>query len=43
MYPSAETRPGPTQATKINLVVRMVKVFKLMPPTISVKSTIMDV
>ena len=28
-YPSAETRPGPIQATKINLFARIVKVFKL--------------
>ena len=27
MYPSAETRPGPRQATKINLFARIVDVF----------------
>ena len=43
MYPSAEARPGPSQATKINLFARIVKVLKLMLPTIFVKSSIMDV
>ena len=39
MYPSAETRPGPSQATKINLFMRIAKVFKLMLLTIFVKNT----
>ena len=43
MYPSAETRPGLSQATKINLFARIVEIFKLMLPTIFVRSTIMDV
>ena len=43
MYPSTETRPGPSQATKINLFEIIVKVFKLMLLTIFVKGTIMDV
>ena len=31
MYPSADqTRPGPSQATKINLFARIVDFFKLM-------------
>ena len=30
MYPSAETRPGTSQATKVNLFVKIVKVLKLM-------------
>ena len=42
MYHSAETRPVPNQATKINFFARIVKVFKLMLLTIFVKSTIMD-
>ena len=29
MYPAAERRPGPSQATEINLFPRIVKVFKL--------------
>ena len=43
MYPSAETRLGPTQVTKIKLFARIDKVFKLVLLTIFVKSTIMDV
>ena len=42
MYPSSEIRLVPSQATKINLFVRIIKVFILMLLTISVKSTIMD-
>ena len=41
MYPSAEKRPGPSQASKISLLARLVEVFKLMLLTIFVKSTIM--
>ena len=43
MYPSAKTRPEPSQATKINAFVRIVKVFKLMLLTIFGRSTIMYV
>ena len=41
LYPSAETRPGPRQAIKINLFAKMVKVFELTLLTIFVKSTTM--
>ena len=34
MYQSAGARPGPSQASKINLLARIVNVFKLMLPTI---------
>ena len=37
MYPSAGTRPGTSQATKVNLFVKIVKVLKLMLLTIFVK------
>ena len=43
MYPSTEARPGPSQASKINLFARIVNVFKVTSLTIFVKSTIMDV
>ena len=43
MYRSAETHSVPSQANKINLFARIVKVVKLMLLTIFVKSTIMDV
>ena len=42
MYPSGEKRPGPSQATKINLLATIVNVFKLMMRTIFVKSTMLD-
>ena len=40
MYPSAEKRPVPNQASKINNFARIVKVFKLI---IFVESIIVDV
>ena len=40
MYPYTETCPGPSQATKINLFVSIVGVFKLTLLAIFVKSTI---
>ena len=43
MHQYAEARPGPSQASKINLFARIVNVFKLNLQTIFVKSTIMDV
>ena len=43
MYPSAETRPGPSQATKTNHFARIVNVFKLILLAVFVKSTIMNV
>ena len=43
MFPSVETRPGPSQAIKINLFARIVKVWKLMLLTIFAKSAILDV
>ena len=38
MYPSAEERTGPSQATKINLFARIVNVFKLTLWTVFLKS-----
>ena len=43
MYQSAEARPGPSQASKINLFARTVEVFKLTLLNIFAKSTIVDV
>ena len=43
MYQSAEARPGPSQASKINLFARIINIFKLTLTTIFTKSTIMDV
>ena len=43
MLQSAEACPGPREASKINLFVRIVNVFKLTLLTIFVKSIIMDV
>ena len=43
MYQSAEARPGPSQASKINLFARIVNFFKLTLLTILGESTIMDV
>ena len=43
MYQSAEARPGPSQASKINLFARIVNFFKLTLLTIFGESTIMDV
>ena len=43
MYQSAEVRPTPSQASKINLFARIVKVFKLTLLTIFVKSIVTDV
>ena len=42
MYQSAEARPEPSQAFKINLFARTVNVFKLTLLTIFVKNTIKD-
>ena len=43
MDQSTEARPGPSQASKINLFARLVNVFKLKLLTIFPKSTVMDV
>ena len=43
MYQSAEARPGPSQASKIDLFARIINLFKLTSTTIFTKSTIMDV
>ena len=43
MYTSADTRPGPSQTTNINLFARIVQAFKLMLLTIFVKSSNMNV
>ena len=43
MYQSAELRPEPSQAPKINLFVRIVNVIKLTLLTIFAKSYIIDV
>ena len=43
MYQSAEVRRAPSQASKINLFARIVKVFKLTLLTIFVKSIVTDV
>ena len=42
MYQSAEARPGASKASKIDLFVRLVNVFKQTLLAIFVKSTIMD-
>ena len=43
MYPSTEARPETSQASKINLFARIVRVFELTLLTIFVRNTIMDV
>ena len=43
MCPSAEARPGPSQASKINLSARILNVFKLTFLNIFAKSTIKNV
>ena len=37
MYQPAEARPGPSQASKVNLFVRIINVFKITLLTIFVK------
>ena len=43
MHPSVETCPGQSQVTKSNFFARTVNVFKVVLPSILVKSTIIDV
>ena len=43
MYQSTEARPGPSQASKIIILARIVNVFKLTLLNIFVKSTSRDV
>ena len=43
MYQSVEARTGPSQASKINLFVRIINAFQLTLQTTFAKSTIVDV